>query len=42
MDKIRTALPKLVKSLSPQGGRAAAEAIMTTDTRPRRRRSASR
>ena len=33
MDKIRAALPKLVKSLSPQGGRAAAEAIMTTDTR---------
>src|SRR5204862_137186 len=31
MDKIRTAIPKLVKSLSPQGGRAAAEAIMTTD-----------
>ncbi len=35
MDKIRSALPKLVKSLSPQGGRAAAEAIMTTDTRPK-------
>src|SRR5687767_5459084 len=33
MDKIRAALPKLVKSLSPQGGHAAAEAIMTTDTR---------
>ncbi len=33
MDKIRTALPKLVKGLSPQGGRQAAEAIMTTDTR---------
>jgi len=33
MDKIRAALPKLVKSLSPQGGRSAAEAIMTTDTR---------
>src|SRR5262245_58395388 len=32
MDKIRAALPKLVKGLSPQGGRAAAEAIMTTDT----------
>jgi glutamate N-acetyltransferase / amino-acid N-acetyltransferase len=32
MDKIRAALPKLAKSLSPQGGRAAAEAIMTTDT----------
>ena len=35
MDKVRTALPKLVKALSPQGGRAAAEAIMTTDTRPK-------
>jgi glutamate N-acetyltransferase/amino-acid N-acetyltransferase len=35
MDRIRTALPKLVKALSPQGGRAAAEAIMTTDTRPK-------
>ncbi|MDP2701612.1 MAG: bifunctional glutamate N-acetyltransferase/amino-acid acetyltransferase ArgJ, partial [Candidatus Rokubacteria bacterium] len=33
MDKIRAALPKLVKGLSPQGGRSAAEAIMTTDTR---------
>jgi glutamate N-acetyltransferase / amino-acid N-acetyltransferase len=33
MDKIRGAIPKLVKSLSPQGGREAAEAIMTTDTR---------
>jgi glutamate N-acetyltransferase/amino-acid N-acetyltransferase len=33
MDKIRLAIPKLVKALSPQGGRAAAEAIMTTDTR---------
>jgi glutamate N-acetyltransferase / amino-acid N-acetyltransferase len=33
MDKIRPALPKLVKALSPQGGRSAAEAIMTTDTR---------
>ena len=33
MDKIRAALPKLAKALSPQGGRAAAEAIMTTDTR---------
>ncbi|PYM93703.1 MAG: ornithine acetyltransferase [Candidatus Rokuibacteriota bacterium] len=32
MDKIRAALPKLAKSLSPQGGRSAAEAIMTTDT----------
>jgi len=35
MDKVRTALPKVVKALSPQGGRAAAEAIMTTDTRPK-------
>ena len=35
MDKVRSALPKLVKALSPQGGRAAAEAIMTTDTRPK-------
>jgi glutamate N-acetyltransferase / amino-acid N-acetyltransferase len=33
MDRIRAAIPKLVKSLSPQGGREAAEAIMTTDTR---------
>jgi glutamate N-acetyltransferase/amino-acid N-acetyltransferase len=35
MDRIRGSLPKLVKALSPQGGRAAAEAIMTTDTRPK-------
>ncbi|HEY7519463.1 MAG TPA: bifunctional glutamate N-acetyltransferase/amino-acid acetyltransferase ArgJ [Methylomirabilota bacterium] len=35
MDKVRAAVPKLVKSLSPQGGREAAEAIMTTDTRPK-------
>ena len=35
MEKIRPALPKLVKALSPQGGRNAAEAIMTTDTRPK-------
>ena len=33
MERIRAAIPKLVKSLSPQGGREAAEAIMTTDTR---------
>ena len=33
MDKVRAAIPKLVKSLSPKGGREAAEAIMTTDTR---------
>jgi glutamate N-acetyltransferase / amino-acid N-acetyltransferase len=35
MNKIRAALPKLAQSLSPQGGRAAAEAIMTTDTHPK-------
>jgi glutamate N-acetyltransferase/amino-acid N-acetyltransferase len=35
MDKIRGAVPRLVKALSPQGSRAAAEAIMTTDTRPK-------
>jgi len=35
MERIRSALPRLVKALSPQGGRAAAEAIMTTDTRPK-------
>jgi glutamate N-acetyltransferase/amino-acid N-acetyltransferase len=35
MDRIRTALPRLVKALSPQGGGAAAEAILTTDTRPK-------
>lgn len=35
MDKIRAALPKLVKSLSPQRGRDAAEGILTTDTRPK-------
>jgi glutamate N-acetyltransferase/amino-acid N-acetyltransferase len=33
MDRIRSALPKLVKGLSPQGGKSAAEAILTTDTR---------
>ncbi len=33
MEKIREALPKLVKSLSPQGGKSANEAILTTDTR---------
>jgi len=35
IEKIRQALPKLVKALSPQGGRSAAEAIMTTDLRPK-------
>jgi glutamate N-acetyltransferase / amino-acid N-acetyltransferase len=35
IDKVRAGIPRLVKSLSPQGGRDAAEAIMTTDTRPK-------
>ena len=37
MEKIRPALPKLVKRLSPQpeGSRHAAEGIMTTDTHPK-------
>jgi len=35
MDKIRAGLPKLVKALSPQGGRNASEAILTTDTLPK-------
>jgi len=35
MDRIRAGLPKLVKALSPQGGRTAAEGIMTTDTVPK-------
>ncbi|HSE94800.1 MAG TPA: bifunctional glutamate N-acetyltransferase/amino-acid acetyltransferase ArgJ [Methylomirabilota bacterium] len=35
MDRIRPALPKLVRALSPQGGRHAAEGIMTTDTHPK-------
>jgi glutamate N-acetyltransferase/amino-acid N-acetyltransferase len=35
MDRVRAALPRLVKALSPQGSRGAAEAIMTTDTRPK-------
>jgi len=35
MDRIRPALPKLAKGLSPQGSRAAAEGIMTTDTHPK-------
>jgi glutamate N-acetyltransferase/amino-acid N-acetyltransferase len=33
MDRVRAAMPKLVKALSPQGGRSANEAILTTDTR---------
>jgi glutamate N-acetyltransferase/amino-acid N-acetyltransferase len=35
MEKIRPALPKLVKGLSPSGSRQAAEGIMTTDTHPK-------
>jgi glutamate N-acetyltransferase/amino-acid N-acetyltransferase len=35
MEKIRPALPKLVKALSPEGSRAAAEGIMTTDMHPK-------
>lgn len=37
MDRIRPALPKLVKALSPEpaGSRHAAEGIMTTDTHPK-------
>jgi glutamate N-acetyltransferase / amino-acid N-acetyltransferase len=32
MDRIRKAIPRLAKSLNPRRGRAAAQAIMTTDT----------
>ncbi|MFQ5827776.1 MAG: bifunctional glutamate N-acetyltransferase/amino-acid acetyltransferase ArgJ [Candidatus Methylomirabilia bacterium] len=35
MDRVRAAIPKLVKALSPQGGRSAAEGILTTDTVPK-------
>ena len=35
MDKVRAGLPRLVKGLSPQGGRHSAEAILTTDTVPK-------
>jgi len=35
MEKIRAGLPKLVKALSPQGSRHAAEGIMTTDIHPK-------
>lgn len=35
MDRVRRALPELVKALSPQGGRHAAEGILTTDTGPK-------
>src|SRR5437899_6759463 len=34
-DRISAAPPKLANRFSPQGGRAAADAIMTTDTRPK-------
>jgi glutamate N-acetyltransferase/amino-acid N-acetyltransferase len=42
IDRVREALPALVRSLSPRGGHDAAEAITTTDTDRRRLRSASR
>ena len=32
MERIRSAVPRLIKSLSPQGGHRAAQAILTTDT----------
>jgi glutamate N-acetyltransferase/amino-acid N-acetyltransferase len=35
IDRIRRALPRLVATLSPTGGRQAARGIMTTDTRPK-------
>jgi len=35
VNRIRLALPRLVAALSPTGGRRAAQAIMTTDTRPK-------
>jgi glutamate N-acetyltransferase/amino-acid N-acetyltransferase len=35
VDRIRRALPRLVAALSTAGGRRAARAIMTTDTRPK-------
>ncbi|HEX2500410.1 MAG TPA: bifunctional glutamate N-acetyltransferase/amino-acid acetyltransferase ArgJ [Methylomirabilota bacterium] len=35
MERIRPALPKLVKGLTPEGSRSAAEGIMTTDTHPK-------
>jgi glutamate N-acetyltransferase/amino-acid N-acetyltransferase len=35
VEKVRAAMPGLVKALTPQGGRQAAEAIMTTDSRPK-------
>lgn len=35
MERIRKAIPQLVAALDEKGGRAAAEAILTTDTRPK-------
>ncbi|MBK5256070.1 MAG: bifunctional glutamate N-acetyltransferase/amino-acid acetyltransferase ArgJ [Vicinamibacteria bacterium] len=35
MDKIRAAIPRAVAGLSIEGGAAAAQAIMTTDTKPK-------
>jgi glutamate N-acetyltransferase/amino-acid N-acetyltransferase len=35
INRFRRALPKLVKKLSPEGGRAAAKGILTTDLRPK-------
>jgi len=35
MEKIKTGINKIAKQLSPNGGHAAARAIMTTDTRPK-------
>jgi len=35
MEKIRAGIPRLAAALSPEGGRAAATAIMTTDTFPK-------
>jgi len=37
VEKIRAAMPSLVARLSPEGGLEAAEAILTTDTRPKHR-----
>ena len=35
MERLREGIPRAVRALSPQGGEAAARAIMTTDTRPK-------
>lgn len=35
MDKLRAGIPAAAASLAPEGGEAAARAIMTTDTRPK-------